>query len=243
MNWSLHFIFPPNSVRKVEEGSQHQLHSDRIPSKMKISAIPSNATSRLRLTILLPQGRAHFCLVPGGTSPWTVHLYESFFAGCVPVILSDEFQVAWQDDLPWPEFSLKYPENGSLEELERILRRLVKTNKVAKMREALNRYRCFFDYFSPRPNCSPWILLQRKLRMRLDSRQQAFGGRGGLFWGPWGVGGGGKTDGGVAGSDAGVPEGRSQDQAEISDLDRWKRPTRYHSTAETNGERSFLLGS
>merc|ERR1711963_782030 len=36
------------------------------------------------------KGNSHFCLVPAGTSPWTNHLYESFYTGCVPVILSDE---------------------------------------------------------------------------------------------------------------------------------------------------------
>ncbi len=35
-----------------------------------------------------PWGASHFCLVPMGTSSWTNHLYESFFAGCIPVILS-----------------------------------------------------------------------------------------------------------------------------------------------------------
>ncbi|CAE8585336.1 unnamed protein product, partial [Polarella glacialis] len=38
------------------------------------------------------KGDSHFCLVPAGTSPWTNHLYESFHAGCVPVILSDEYE-------------------------------------------------------------------------------------------------------------------------------------------------------
>ena len=37
----------------------------------------------------LGMGDSLFCLVPGGTSPWTNHLYESFFAGCIPVIISD----------------------------------------------------------------------------------------------------------------------------------------------------------
>lgn len=41
------------------------------------------------------KGAAHFCLVPAGTSPWTNHLYESLYAGCVPVILSDEYSVAY----------------------------------------------------------------------------------------------------------------------------------------------------
>ena len=42
-------------------------------------------------------GRSHFCLVPRGSSAWTIHLYESFFFGCVPVILSDDFEMPFQD--------------------------------------------------------------------------------------------------------------------------------------------------
>ena len=60
------------------------------------------------------KGSAHFCLVPAGTSPWTNHLYESLFAGCVPVILSDEYWVAFRADLPWDEFSVKWPEAAVL---------------------------------------------------------------------------------------------------------------------------------
>ena len=36
----------------------------------------------------IAKGASHFCLVPMGTSSWTNHLYEAFFAGCIPVILS-----------------------------------------------------------------------------------------------------------------------------------------------------------
>jgi hypothetical protein len=32
---------------------------------------------------------ARFCLVPRGLSPWTLRTYETFFSGCVPVIISD----------------------------------------------------------------------------------------------------------------------------------------------------------
>ena len=57
------------------------------------------------------KGDSHFCLVPAGTSPWTNHLYESFYAGCIPVILSDEYELAFMNDLPWEKFSIKWPES------------------------------------------------------------------------------------------------------------------------------------
>ncbi|CAE7451306.1 IRX7 [Symbiodinium sp. CCMP2592] len=54
-------------------------------------------------------GASHFCLVPMGTSSWTNHLYEAFFAGCIPVILSDGFKVPFESFLDWPSFSVKWP--------------------------------------------------------------------------------------------------------------------------------------
>ena len=60
------------------------------------------------------KGDAHFCLVPAGTSPWTNHLYESFFAGCIPVIVSDEYDVAFADELDWSRFSIRWPESEVL---------------------------------------------------------------------------------------------------------------------------------
>ena len=58
-----------------------------------------------------------------GTSPWTNHLYESFYAGCIPVILSDEYEVAFAADLPWQKFSIKWPETGLLRQARQIFAR------------------------------------------------------------------------------------------------------------------------
>eukprot|EP00392_Amoebophrya_sp_AT5.2_P010030 g10061.t1 len=52
-------------------------------------------------------GASHFCLVPHGNTSWTNHLYNSFFAGCVPVILSDNMEVPFEDFLDWKKFSFK----------------------------------------------------------------------------------------------------------------------------------------
>ncbi|CAD7947581.1 unnamed protein product [Amoebophrya sp. A120] len=118
------------------------------------------------------KGSAHFCLIPGGSSPWTVHLYESFFAGCIPVILSDEYQVAWKTELPWEEFSVKWPEKPELlPDLYRYLKKIVVEKKHLRMKSAVDRVRCWFDYFSEDPDCSPWAMFQRKLKKRLLVRR------------------------------------------------------------------------
>ncbi|CAE8650975.1 unnamed protein product, partial [Polarella glacialis] len=55
-------------------------------------------------------GDSHFCLIPEGTSSWTNHLYESFFAGCIPLILSDKFVLPFQELIDWPSLSIRWPQ-------------------------------------------------------------------------------------------------------------------------------------
>merc|ERR1712061_254099 len=62
-------------------------------------------------------GRSKFCLVPAGLTAWTIHLYEAFFFGCIPVILSDELTVPFQDKIDWPSLSLHVPTSISMEDL------------------------------------------------------------------------------------------------------------------------------
>jgi len=117
------------------------------------------------------KGDSHFCLVPGGLSPWTNHLYESFFAGCIPVIISDEYQVAF-DDLPWENFSIKFPEKHVGPSLYKYLEWLVLNDpdSVRAMKFNLERHACWFDYYSEDPDCSPYLRTMRFLEKKLELR-------------------------------------------------------------------------
>merc|ERR1711974_239498 len=101
------------------------------------------------------KGRAHFCLVPGGTSPWTNQLYESFFCGCIPVILSDEYEVAFQHILKWPTFSIKWPESA-VSELYDFLHAFDGA-RLREMKAAVDATSCWFDYYSESADCSPYL--------------------------------------------------------------------------------------
>lgn len=90
-------------------------------------------------------GRTHFCLVPRGSSAWTIHLYESFFFGCIPVIISDFLDVPFQNVVDWPALSIKWPEEKVGPELLSYLRS-IPLDRIAKMKQNLEDAACFFDF-------------------------------------------------------------------------------------------------
>ena len=124
------------------------------------------------------KGDSHFCLVPAGTSPWTNHLYESFYAGCIPVILSDEYELAFMNDLPWEKFSIKWPESlvcddeeCSTSSLYEYLRALAEEHqKLWHMKRELELHSCYFNWYSTDKNCSPYALLHKHLKLLAERR-------------------------------------------------------------------------
>lgn len=124
------------------------------------------------------KGDSHFCLVPAGTSPWTNHLYESFYAGCIPVILSDEYELAFMNDLPWEKFSIKWPESLVCDDdecntssLYEYLRALAEEpEKLWHMKRELELHSCYFNWYSTDKSCSPYALLHKHLKSLAERR-------------------------------------------------------------------------
>ncbi|CAK9112600.1 unnamed protein product [Durusdinium trenchii] len=114
-------------------------------------------------------GASHFCLVPMGTSSWTNHLYESFFAGCIPVILSDNFGVPFHGDINWEDFSIKWPMHDVSMDLYYFLLSMPR-DKLYRMKASVDAHACWFDYHQtleePGQNCSPYLGLLRSLERR-----------------------------------------------------------------------------
>ena len=124
------------------------------------------------------KGDSHFCLVPAGTSPWTNHLYESFYAGCIPVILSDEYELAFMNDLPWEKFSIKWPESLVCDDEEcntsslyEYLRALAEEHqKLWHMKRELELHSCYFNWYSTDKTCTPYALLHKHLKSLAERR-------------------------------------------------------------------------
>jgi len=51
-----------------------------------------------------------FCLVPMGSTPWTLRLYDALFTGCIPVLLSDHIELPFDERIDWTAFTIKWPQ-------------------------------------------------------------------------------------------------------------------------------------
>jgi hypothetical protein len=54
-------------------------------------------------------GDARFCLIPRGQSSWTLRTFEAFFAGCIPVLLSDHVELPFERFVDYSKMSVKWP--------------------------------------------------------------------------------------------------------------------------------------
>lgn len=118
-------------------------------------------------------GMSRFCLIPAGLTAWTIHLYEAFFFGCVPVILSDELTVPFQDEINWQSLSIRVPTTVDMADLHRKLSGFSLGRLKAMYRE-LASARCWFDYSrgwdgegSSPGGCSPYRGLLSALEERV----------------------------------------------------------------------------
>mmetsp|Transcript_5369 Transcript_5369/g.20278 ORF Transcript_5369/g.20278 Transcript_5369/m.20278 type:complete len:528 (+) Transcript_5369:180-1763(+) len=117
-------------------------------------------------------GLSHFCLVPMGTSSWTNHLYEAFFAGCIPVILSDGFEVPYADVIDWPSLSIKWPMLNVGMDLYYFLLSTPMA-ELKRMKDLVDAHACWFDYHQvlerssgSAAGCSPYLGIIRALEKR-----------------------------------------------------------------------------
>ncbi|CAD7934901.1 unnamed protein product [Amoebophrya sp. A25] len=90
-------------------------------------------------------GSSRFCFIPRGKSAWSLRFYEALFADCVPVLLSDYWELPFADWLDYAKFTVKWPMNRVGPELIDYLRSV--TPAVwQKMVAEIHRVRCWFVY-------------------------------------------------------------------------------------------------
>ncbi|KAL5776756.1 hypothetical protein ACOSP7_009682 [Xanthoceras sorbifolium] len=115
---------------------------------------------------------AKFCLVPRGLSSWTLRFYEAFFVECVPVILSDQIELPFQNVIDYTQFTIKWPATQIgpqlLEYLESIpdddLKRMIAHGKEV---------RCLWVYGPESEPCSAMHGILWELQRRVRRFQQS----------------------------------------------------------------------
>jgi len=113
-------------------------------------------------------GKSHFCLIPVGTSSWTNHLYESFFAGCIPLILSDNFVLPFQGLIDWQSLSIRWPQSEVDFRLYAYIKELVDTKPslIQEMKLRVDAAACWFDWYDFGTECSPYKGIMHDLEQR-----------------------------------------------------------------------------
>ncbi|XP_039015705.1 probable beta-1,4-xylosyltransferase IRX10 isoform X2 [Hibiscus syriacus] len=80
------------------------------PDKLECPELQLSGPNKLgRLEYFQHLGNAKFCLAPRGESSWTLRFFEAFFVECVPVILSDQVELPFQNVIDYTQISIKWP--------------------------------------------------------------------------------------------------------------------------------------
>ncbi|CAE8705578.1 unnamed protein product, partial [Polarella glacialis] len=139
--------------------------------------------------------------------------------------------VAFLEDLPWEKFSIKWPESricGSPQDRECRESRLYDylssfvTNhpdRLWQMKNELEKHSCYFNWYSTDAQCSPYFLIQQRLRKLRDRRQATK-----RYWN----------------SAEAVPEASEQPQAEH--FVHLERPTRFKHSEFSSSKFAWLDG-
>lgn len=119
-------------------------------------------------------GNTLFCLAPRGFTPWTIHLYVAILGGCIPIILSDHFQLPFSQWLDYSKFSVRWPEkNFDPTALYHYLKHDMSFSKIEEMQTELSRAACWFDYdLFDNKVCSPFVGVVRQLQDKLVSLEK-----------------------------------------------------------------------
>lgn len=71
---------------------------------------PTVAVNELQTFVNLT-ATSKFCLCPRGYGLNSFRLYEAMQLGCVPVVITDNYYLPWEDELNWEEFAVLIDEN------------------------------------------------------------------------------------------------------------------------------------
>lgn len=92
-------------------------------------------------------GDSKFCLVPRGRAAWSVRFFETLWSGCVPVVLSDHWEIPFETLFDTSKFVIKWPV-ARMADLPTYLEKMPLW-RVDRMLFEARRVRCWYLYTQP----------------------------------------------------------------------------------------------
>ncbi|PKU83114.1 probable glucuronosyltransferase Os03g0107900 [Dendrobium catenatum] len=140
----------------------------QYPDKLESPELQLTGPNKLgRVEYFTHLRNAKFCLSPRGESSWTLRFYESFFVECVPVILSDQIELPFQNVIDYTLISIKWPSTQIGPQLLKYLES-IPDEAIESMIAGGREVRCLWVYLPESEPCSAMLgilwELQRKVR-------------------------------------------------------------------------------
>ena len=90
-------------------------------------------------------GSSRFCFVPRGKSAWSLRFFESLIAECIPVLLSDMWELPFEDFIDYSGIVVKWPAHRITPKLLYYLRSIPDV-VVDRMMRRIRELRCWWMY-------------------------------------------------------------------------------------------------
>lgn len=134
--------FVGSFTHTIREKLYHELH-DKDGYSINLSNWSSKVPQENLERFIDISLRSKFVLCPRGYGPTSFRLYETFQLNAVPVYISDDLYLPWNDELVWPEFCIIIKEKG-IPNIDRILRSIDDTTYNRMLENGKRVYEKYF---------------------------------------------------------------------------------------------------
>ena len=88
-----------------------------------------------------------FCLNPLGWTPWTLRFYQAVMTRCIPVVIADDIEFPYENEIDYSKFAVKIRERD-VDNIVEYMRNMPEAEKEARRRE-MDRIWLMFTYQRP----------------------------------------------------------------------------------------------
>ena len=111
---------------------------------------------------------SRFCLCPEGWHAWNPRPYQAVILGCIPVLLSEEIELAFEDTVDYSKFMVRI-KPSDISRLKTILK-AVSEHEIKSMQEELEKVWKLFSY--GKNGLAPYMILDTLARRKSPNHIQ-----------------------------------------------------------------------